>query len=368
MNSTGFAYWATLLAAAFSISYAQAAPPAAAKVAMTDSTIAPLAATKRVAIANVMVSFQASVGGDKTNTSGMFAAKTSSSSALQLPSMDSALMGEIADAIYEQLKADLTSNGYEVVSESAILASPNYQKMIQMSGIPNFSKFANLHGDIMLVGATALKPYLPYIAETGKFSTPAKTLIENWTKSTPGGPTTTSTYGTYELPGLEVALAKELNAHVLKANYVVTLGSTNASVDRFSSGYQNTHTGTAFAQVGLLAGQSRIAFRTPSAYGKGETASRGYTENFGDKAAPAKDGDVVVALAEPLSGGTDFFELKEPQVKSGGLLSGLMSGFGTGADKQFTFIVTITDPAAYKAEVLSMVKLAQRDMLAVVKQ
>lgn len=342
-------------------------PPAPIKLAMTDSTSAPLATTKRVAITNVMVSFQASVGGDKTNTSGLFAAKTDSSSALQMPSMDAVLMGEITDAIYEQLKVDLKESGYEVVPESVIVASPNYQKMIQMSGIPNFSKFANLHGDIMLVGATGLHPYLPYIAETGKFSTPAKTLIEGWSQSTPGGPTTTTTYGTDELPSLEVALAKELNAHVLKANYVVTLGSTSAAVDRFSSSYHNTYTGTAFAQVGLLAGQSRIAFRTPLANTKGEAASRGYVDNFGNNAAPAKDGDVVVALAESLGGGTDFFELKEPQVKSGGLLGGLLSGFGTGADKQFTFIVSISDPAAYKTEVVSMVKRTQRNMLVLVK-
>lgn len=365
--NTKFRLLAAFLAASLSSSMLHAAPPTAAKVAMTDSTSAPLASTKRVAIANVMVSFQASVGGDKTNTSGMFAAKTSSSSALQMPTMDQALMGEITDAIYEQLKTDLKESGYEVVPESKVTASLNYQKMIQMSGIPNFSKFANLHGDIMLVGAGGLKPYLPYIAETGKFSTPAKTLIEGWSKSTPGGPTTTTTYYTSELPGFEVALAKELDAHVVKVNYVVTLGTTSAAVDRFSSSHQNVHTGTAFAQVGLLAGQTRIAFRTPSASTKGETASRGYTENFGNKAAPAKDGDVVVALAEPLAGGTDIFDLKEPQVKTGGLLGGLMSGFGTGADKQFTFIVTINDPEAYKAEVMSMVKLAQRDMLAAVK-
>ena len=344
-----------------------ASPPVSIKVALTDSTSAPLATTKRVAITNVMISFQASVGGDKTNTSGLFAAKTDSSSALQMPSMDATLMGEITDAIYEQIRADLKDSGYEVLPEAVVVASPNYKKMIQMSGIPNFSKFANLHGDIMLVGASGLHPYLPFIAETGKFSTPAKPLIEGWSKSTPGGPTVTTTYGTNELPGLEVALAKELNAHVFKANYVVTLGSASAAVDRFSSAHKNTYSGTAFAQVGLLAGQSRIAFRTPSANTKGEAASRGYTENFGNKAAPAKDGDVVVALAESVGGGTDFFELKEPQVKTGGLLGGLMSGFGTGADKQFTFIVSISDPAAYKAEVVSMVTRAQRDMLALVK-
>jgi hypothetical protein len=136
-------------------------------------------------------------------------------------------------------------------------------------------------------------------------------------------------------------------APATKANYVVALGATSAAVDRLSSSHHNTYSGTAFAQVGLLAGQSRIAFRKPSANAKGETASRGYTENFGNKAAPAKDANVVVALAESMGGGTDFFELQKLQVKSGGMLGGLMSGFGTRADKQCMFIVSISDPAAY---------------------
>ena len=49
---------------------------------MTDSSASALAATRRVAITSVMVSFQASAGGEKTNTSGLFAAKTDSSSSL----------------------------------------------------------------------------------------------------------------------------------------------------------------------------------------------------------------------------------------------------------------------------------------------
>ena len=52
---------------------------------------------------------------------------------------------------------------------------------------------------------------------------------------------------------------------------------------------------TARAQVGLLPGQTRIALRTAAASPKGESASRAYAANFGANAAPAKDGDVVVA-------------------------------------------------------------------------
>ncbi len=352
-----------------------AAPPTTVKVVMTDSSPSALAATKRVAITSVLLSFQASAGGEKTNTSGLFAAKSDASSALQMPEMDPKLLAEIADEVYKQLQADLSANGFEVLPESAVVASAGYQKIIKKAGIANFSKFANLDGDTLLVGPSGLSPYLPYNVETGKFNASVKNLIKGWVSgmsqksSTEGGPSMISISDTYELPGLEVDLAKELNANLVKVTYVVTLGSTKAAVDRFSSTSHNRYTGTAFAQVGLLPGQTRIAFRTASASTKGESAPGGYSANFGKSASPAKDGNVVVSLAEPLLGGTDMFSVTEPEVKKSTLLTGLLgAGFGNGADAQFVFIATIADPAAYRAEVLGMVKMAQRDMLVLVKQ
>ncbi|MFA6203818.1 MAG: hypothetical protein WC710_11600 [Gallionella sp.] len=365
-----------------SLSHAEAAT--SVKAVMTDSSPSRLTATKRVAITNVMVSFQASAGGEKTNTSGLFAAKTDASSTLQMPDMDSKLLAEIADDIYVQLKADLAANGFEVLPESTVLVSPAYKKIIAAAGITNFSKFSNMHGDVMLVGASGLQPYLPYNAETGKFGTPSKSLIKGWIggwgskSSTEGGPSGISIAEIYALPGLEVDLAKELNANLIKATYVVTLGSAKASVERFTgthqdihgnTGFSSTHTGSAFAQAGLLAGQSRIAFRTPSANAKGESAPGGYTSNFGSNASPAKDGDVVVTFSESLMGGTDFFSVVEPEAtEKPGLLGALLgASIGTGADTQFIFTAKISDPKAYRTEVVSMVKLVQRDMLALIK-
>lgn len=360
--------------ALFGFSHSQAAPPTSVKAVMIDSSASSLAATKRVAVTSVMVSFQASVGGEKTNTSGLFAAKTDTSSTLQMPVMDTKLLGEITDEIYKQLQDDLAANGFEVLPEATVVGSAGYQKIAKLAGISNFSKFANMEGDTMLVGATGLKPYLPYNAETGKFSASIKGTIKGWVggmggkSSTDGGPSAISIAEIYGLPGLEVELAKELNANLVKATYVVTLGSAKAAVDRFSSTSHNAYTGSAFAQVGLRAGQTRIAFRTPAANAKGESAPGGYAANFGNSASPAKDGNVVVSLGEPLLGGTDFFAVTEPDVKKPTLLSGLLgAGFGNGADVQFTFIASVLDPAAYRAEVVGMAKLAQRDMLALVK-
>ena len=343
---------------------------ATAKVAFTDSAAAGLSGTKRVAITSVIVSFQASAGGEKTNTSGMFAARTNASASLQMPDMDTKLLASITDEIYTQLQADLQANGYEVLPEATVSASATYQKIVQMAGITHFSKFADLNGDTLLVGAGNLKPYLPYSLESGKFTTQIKSLIKGWVgtfgkSSTEGGPSNIRSGENYALPGLEVNLAKELNAHLIKATYVITLGSTKAAVDRFSSRTHNSYTGSAFAQVGLLAGQSRIAFRTATANPKGESASGGYMANFGNNAGPAKDGNVVVALGEFLNGGTDFFTV------TGGAKPGGLAGFlgvRPGADAQFEFTAAISDPAAYREEVVSMVKLAQREMLTLVKQ
>ncbi len=355
---------------AISIAHAEA-PGTSAEVAMTDSTPAALAVTKRVAITSVMVSFQASTGGDKTNTSSMFAAKTDASSTLVMPDMDPKLLGEIADDIYMQLQADLNANGFEVLPESAVLGSAGFPTIISNAGIANFSKFGNMEGDTMLVSPGSLHPYLPFSPETGKFASPTKNLIKGWfsgmggKSSTEGGPSSISVAKTWDLPGLEVALAKELNANLVKATYVVMVGSTNASVDRFSSTHHNTYTGSAFVQVGLRPEQTRIAFRTPAANPKGESAPGGYKANFGNNSPPAKDGDVVVSLTAPLLGGTDFFALEGGEKKGG---MGKFLGVLSGADAQFVYTASISDPAAYHEEVVGMVKVAQRDMLALVKQ
>jgi hypothetical protein len=75
-------------------------------------------------------------------------------------------------------------------------------------------------------------------------------------------------------------------------------------------------------------------------------------------------------LAESLAGGTDFFSLTGVEKKDSGIgksLFGKVLG-GTGADTQFEFTASISDPATYRAEVVGMVKQAQRDMLVLVKQ
>ena len=183
--------------------------------------------------------------------------------------------------------------------------------------------------------------------------------------STEGGPSVMKQAGLYGSPGLAAALAKGLNSRVVTATYVLTQGS--AAADATRTGKSNELSGKVQAQLGLLAGQTRIAFRTPGASAKGASASTSCTANFGDNAPPAKDGDVVLALGTALAGSSGYFALVEPETKTGSLLGGLLPGFGTEADKQFIFTVSVADPTACRADALALLKAAQRDMLSLAK-
>ena len=78
---------------------------------------------------------------------------------------------------------------------------------------------------------------------------------------------------------------------------------------------------------------------------------------------------MVASLAESLLGGSEFLSVAVPEVKQPSLPGGLMGGsFGSGADAQFIYLATVSDPDAYRQEVLGMITTAQRDMLALVKQ
>lgn len=342
-----------------------AAPVSAADAAavFTDSSAAGLAGTKRVAITSVLVSFQVSTS-NRTDTNGLLSNKSDTEAKMVWPTVEPAQLGTIADEIYVQLQADLAAQGFEVVPEATVLASPAYQQIVKLAAFSNFSKYGNMEGDVMLVEAGALKPYVPFSPEVGTFPYPFKGVIKGWSSEKTGGLTATSTYYTADLPKLEVALAKELNAHVVKATYLVTLGSAKAGVSgrmfragsaNTGSSVTNTHTAQISPQVGIRATHTRIAFRTPTGNPKGQTTSR-------SKPVPAKDGDVVVTLAQPVLGATDLFSFTSASQGKG------VWGLAPGADMKFTFTATLTDPKAYHDEVVAMVKAAQKDMLALVKR
>lgn len=333
------------------------AQTAAATAAFTDSTAAGLSGTRRVAISAVVVSFQASVAGERLAGSGMLADKSSARAVLALPNMDPDLQARIADEAYAQLKAQLTAAGYEVVPESEVKASATYGEMIKLAGLPNYTRFGNALGDMTLVSAAGLTPYLPYSMEASLFEQP-KSYI-GWAggmggKSiTPGGPSTVTIGTIWKLPGLEVKLAKELNANVVKAFYVVNIGEAFADRKRqLGSRIVTTGEGSAAAQLSLVPDQTRIAFRTPTGNPKWQKVA--FT-----KPAPAKDGDVVVRLAAPLVNDGEFFNVTGTS-RLGGI-------FAPGADFQFNFTATLTDEKLYGVAVDGMIASATAAMVGLIK-
>ena len=201
---------------------------------------------------------------------------------------------------------------------------------------------------------------MPYTVEGSVFESGVKSYLgwgSGWGKpATPGGFSLMKAATFYQLPGMEVALAKSLNAHVVKAFYVVNIGRTTAAHSRtLGSRITTTAEADAFAQLGLLPDQTRIAFRTPDGNAKWQKVSV-------TKPAPAKDGDVVVHLAEPMLGSTDFFDVTgDGGHERGGWL------LATG-DFKFSYLASINDAAAYQAQVQTMIATATRSMLALVKQ
>ncbi len=325
--------------------------------AFTDSTAAGLSATRRVAISSVVVSFQASVAGERLAGSGMLADKSSARAVLALPDMDPALQAQIAEDAYRQLKAELTAAGYEVVPEAEVKASAAYGEITKLAGLPNYTRFGNGLGDMTLVSPSGLSPYLPYGLEGGLFEQP-KSYI-GWASSmggksiTPGGPSATTIAGIWKLPGLEVKLAKALNANVVKAFYVVNIGEAHADRKRaLGARIVTTGEGSASAQLSLVPDQTRIAFRTPTGNPKWQKVAF-------NKPAPAKDGDVVVRLASPMVSDGDFFSVTGTS-RLGGI-------FAPGADFQFNFTASLNDAKVYSVAVNDMIASATASMVGLVK-
>lgn len=352
----------------------------------TGSTAAGLAGTKRVAITSVQILFQTSTGA-RAGASFFIPWLTSRKevqSVLAMPSMSDDLPQAIADAVYRQLSNELTAQGFEVVPEAQVTASANYQAILAQSGFTNQSRYADSMGDVLIVSPPSLKPYAPYNGEVGNFYYPSTSYL-GWISgfgangATQGGMTAMKSINAWKVPGLEVALAKELNAHVVKATYVVSLGKTDAhrSTDFSTSEhsgifmyqgdlYAGTYrtldrtvsgSGTATAEVGLLADQSHIAFRSPNGNAKWQKVSM-------TSIPPAKDGDVVVRITQPVVGSGSHFSLTEGQIpRAGGLLSSQQRG-----DINVGFIASITNEQTYGREVIGMIGAANKAMLGLVHQ
>lgn len=338
-----------------------------APAALTEIGTASLAGTKRVAITNVMVTTQASTSA-ASGPSDWFKflqPKHTAETVLAWENFSDADQRAIANAVYEKLKSDLTAAGFEVVPEAEVKANANYQAMVKLAKVPNPTRYANILGDAYYAGPDGLTLYMPYNIEVGQFQTEPKSYIGwssqmGWKSTTPGGPSAMSLQNIWNLPKLEVQLAKELNAHVVKAQYVITLGRATAKRDHMivQTYYDKTTTysadGSAYAEPGLLPGQTHISFRTPTGNAKWQKGTL-------TKVTPPKDGDVSVHLLQPMGGRTDLFTLTSEADRKDKFLS------VGGPQFKFLFRAQLINSKGYADEVGKLIAAANGYMLPLVK-
>ena len=166
------------------------------------------------------------------------------------------------------------------------------------------------------VGATGLPPYRGYGPETGNF----EAGNYNTAGSAANPPTMMKALTPYQMPGWEIDLAKALDAVVVKAWQVVNFGKVVAGANRWGfAGGGGTldraeHTANATTHVRIREEQSRISFRLPNSSNRTGVRVRQMPNTY---MAPPKDGDVVVALGNPIFVGSNLFSVRETGATSG---------------------------------------------------
>jgi len=292
-----------------------------------------------------------------------------------LAGFDPKLLEAVANQVYARLAADLTAAGFEVVPEAEVLAQPAYQKLRETMGWPQGYHFGNKDGHSLVVGPASLPIYVPPLGEQGTFGNHKKIKGDTQAPARSWGDAGKLAGNSSYAAGLEVDLAKALNAHVVKAWYLVGFGS--ASAETGFDAIQTAHFETtatsrsaARAQMYLRDEQTRIALRTPD-------GDRSYARESKRISALSGgyrpwDGDVVVRLDEMLAGEADFLAdggvQKAEEPKAGGLLGMLGSaarGLSGSTDNSFK---TQVDPARFAEQAGGMVSALQPLLVARLKR
>jgi hypothetical protein len=348
---------------------AESEPSPPPRLEFTDSTPDRLGGLRRVAITNVVLEFQTKVFAEYITgrLSKVFLARGNSYSDNVLAGFDPKSLELAANQVYDRLKADLTAAGYEVVPEAEVLAQPLYQKLRAEMGWPQGYHFGNREGHSLIVGPSALPPYLPPLGERGTFGNQKQ--IKGDTQAPKLGMfdaakmSGSSSYAA----GWEVDLAKALNAHVLKAWYLIGFGNASASTDwgRQTGQTATSHAG-ASAVMYLRDEQTRIALRTPDgdrSYARESKRINALTGGY-----RPFDGDVVLRLDESVFGAADFLAeggvQKNDESKGGflGMLGSAARGLtGTVNDSSFK---TQVEPQRFADSATEMVLRLQNAFIA----
>jgi hypothetical protein len=337
------------------VAWAQQAPIeiAAPVVQVSNGELAKLGANKRVALTGCMVEYQTSV---KAQAGGGAFNRNVSTSANVLVAVPKDTMQEVTNRSCANLREKLAKAGYTVVPDAEVKASPVFTQIMALSGVEGV--YGTRKGDMgtLLFADAAIPQYLPYIGEGGGIASPPVAAGDaNYEKALPDAKPAPGGFEMsrkYDLPKLEVELAKALNAHVLKAWTVVGFGGASAGSERDwgvpTDMVRVQFKGGADALLSLIEHQTRLAIRLADGNLTGYTGMR----ERGAKIAPT-DGDIVIKLSSAVLGGNSFFNVdKGGTADTSGAMAvakGLGALFGGGRGQEsFHFETRIANPADYR--------------------
>jgi hypothetical protein len=326
------------------------APPA---VQISNGAVAKLGANKRVALTGCMVEYQTSV---KAQAGGGAFNRNTSTSANLLVAVPKDTLQEVTNRSCANLREKLTKAGYTLVPDAEVKANPVFAQIMALSGVEGV--FGTKKGDMgtLLFADAAIPQYLPYIGEGAGIAAALVAGDANYEKALPDAKPAPDGFAMsrkYDLPKLEVELAKALNAHVLKAWTVVGFGGASAASDRDwgvpADRVRVQFKGGADALLSLIEHQTRLAIRLA------DGNLTGYTGMIqrGPKIAPT-DGDIVIKLSTAVLGGNSFFSVdKGDKPEESGTMAvakglGAILGGGGRWRESFHFETKISQPEAYR--------------------
>ena len=339
--------------------------PATGPTQVTRGDLAALSTTKRIALTSCVVDFQTSAFVE--NDGSVLNRNTTRAVNKLVDAPRDVLQGVVDDAC-AKLRADLKAAGYELVPQSEIAAQPAYTKMLALTGIQGPVGHKSLDGGSLVFGSSDQPLYLPCGNELAVYYQGASPPDATWKQAIADAtdpPSAMARSRTFDLPQLEIDLAKALNAHVVKAWTVVRFSSVDAESRRDwtyqSESYDiagnkttmgaTDYKATSAAQLGVREYQTHLAVRVA-------TGKPDFKPSFatGGK-APARDGDIVITLVSPIfmNGSEQYLAVENTGAKesgtgrvsrASGLLGGLMGSRGNTVT--FSFSTRISDDAAYR--------------------
>jgi hypothetical protein len=208
-------------------------------VQVSNGELAKLGANTRVALTACIVEYQTSVRVE--DKGGMFN-RNDTATVNTLSKAPKDTLQDVVDRSCANLRDKLTKAGYQLVPDAEIKADPGFAQILALSGAERTFGVQKVEGGAIVFADSTLPFYLPYIGEGPAYASglvaPEGAVYAQAIADAKPAPEAFALSRKYDLPNLEVALAKSLNAHLVKAWTVIGFGSASASSERDWSAFR----------------------------------------------------------------------------------------------------------------------------------